>query len=131
MVQILENPEIRVKYFFNALSLQKKLQVSTLTHSKVITIFKKNSFQVPIRPLVQILESPETRIKYFLMLYLLKQIWVSRFIHSKVIIMFKKNSFQSPIWPLVHISRNPALVRTSILGENFRALALTVWAVRV
>ena len=56
-------------------------------------------------------------------------------IRSKIIAVLTKNSFQGPTRPLVHISQNPALFHPSILGhnycENFRALALTVWAVRV
>ena len=61
--------------------------------SKVLAIFKKNSFQGPIRPLVQILEKLGTRVKYFWPPAKFQVCW---FIHSKVLAIFKKNSFARP-----------------------------------
>ena len=64
LVQNLENPGARVKYFY-MLNPPAKFQVSRFIHSKVLAISKKNNFQDPIRPLVQILENIGTRVKYF------------------------------------------------------------------
>ena len=89
------------------LYLSSKFHVSQFIHSKVLAMFKKNSFQDPITPLVQILENPGARVKNLSMLYLSSKFQVSRFIHPKVLAIFRKNRFRDPIMPLVQISVNP------------------------
>ena len=73
-----------------------KFQVLRFSHPKVLAIFRKNSFQDPIRTLVQILENPGTRVKYFCMLYLSAEFQVHRFIPSKVLVLLKKTQFSRP-----------------------------------
>jgi len=64
LVQILENPGARVKYFC-MLYLSSKFQVSRFIRSKVLAIFRKNRFRDPIMPLVQISVNPGANVKYF------------------------------------------------------------------
>ena len=87
--------------------LQCPSSTQNFIFSTILAIFKKNSFQSPIRTLVKILEKPETHVKYFLMLYLSAKFQVCWLIQLKVLAIFKKKSFQSLIRPLVQILEKP------------------------
>jgi len=99
-------------------------------HSEVLAIFKKNSFQGLIMPLVKILKKPETHVKYFLMLYPSAKFHVCWFNHSEVLAIFKKKSFQGPIRSLVQILKKPGTrVKYFLmfyLFANFRSVGASI-----
>ena len=131
LVQFLQKPGTRVKYFL-ILYFSAKFQVcwfihskvlapspgpwvkfwktSSLIHSKVLAIFRKNSFQDPIRTLVQILKNSGTRVKYFCMLYLSAEFQVHRFIPSKVLFILRKTIFKAPSGPWSKFWKTPGHV---------------------